>query len=227
MAERNEEFHSKEKVHELMAKCVTFIQRDLERFPPTEWFQIEMFYRDMGKEYFTGVMENEKGMMKVYVKDTNGDPCCPINGRLDGLFFQVNLSFWNKEIFPYSVFGPVRLKIPSKAMFDMCPNMYFADFYCYAPDKPHHVTLVMTKTDSEADKFCKEHLPQIDPQNNCFLRFTDPTTHLLRCNIWFEIFFTEDIDINKVQGAEISEVNHNIERKGPQIKNITCSHCNV
>lgn len=221
MAGRNENFHSKEKVEELMGKFIEFIEEE-----PIIFQQIDWFYRDKSEEYFRDVEDRGNGVMEKHKKDASGDPRCPINGQIDGLFFQVNVGFADGEPMHRSVHGPMRLQIPSKAMFDMCPKMYFADFYCYGPGRPHYVTLVMTKNDSDADKFCMEHLPQIDLQKNSFLRFTDSKTELCKCNIWFEIFFTEDINISEVQGMQMSYVEwQNYE--GPRWKNKYCSHCNV
>lgn len=235
MATRSRQFHSKEELEGLLAQASKYIER--------EWYThvpITCFYRDKTEEYFKDV--EESGWMRKYAKDNNGDPRSPINGNIDGLHFSVNVGRWTRCPAEPSVFGPMRLEMPAKIMFETCPNLYFTDFYCYSGRSIHHVILVMTRTGSEEDKFCKRHLPQLDLKTNPFLRCTssvsspelggssDISVEVLLSKVWIEVLFTEDIDINKAkqEGATVKRVSwKGNQRTGPKPKDSMSSHCTV
>ena len=49
--------------------------------------------------------------MKPSLKDSNGDKRSPINGRIMGLFFSVNVDFRTGTPYPQSPYGSKRLNI--------------------------------------------------------------------------------------------------------------------
>ncbi|KAK2138498.1 hypothetical protein LSH36_2929g00004, partial [Paralvinella palmiformis] len=104
--------------------------------------KIPYFYRDKTETYFQTI-EREGGLMKGYKKDCHGDPKSPINNRLDGLFFSVNIDPITRRPPSTSIYGDCRLIVPVKNIMELCPNIYFTDFYCVR--KPHYVTLVLTR----------------------------------------------------------------------------------
>ena len=96
--------------------------------------------------------------MEVYVENKNGDPASVINGRLHGLFFCTNIDFCTGLPMTMTNFESRRLLVPVDEMFMSAPNLYFADFYCNFAH-PHYATLVMARTGSVADAFCRNRLP--------------------------------------------------------------------
>ncbi|XP_046584392.1 phytanoyl-CoA hydroxylase-interacting protein-like [Haliotis rubra] len=133
--------------------------------------------------------------MMPQLKDNGGDPRCPINGRLKGVFFGVTP--WNGRLPTKSPFGDTRVVVPLKRLFDDSARLYFADFYCMKDQrKNHYVILVLTKKDTKADNFCEKHLIRLDERTNVFLRKEESTYKTLRQgNVWVEVFYTDEVDI--------------------------------
>ena len=126
-------------------------------------------YRNQAGSYFTSILENQAGLMKVVMKDQSGDPRSPINGKLSGLFFMAKNE--NGQPQANSPFGPFRLQIPSTVLLEETTNLYFTDFYCMQ-GQAHYVTLVACKPDSDADQFCRDKLLKLavdDKVQNPFL----------------------------------------------------------
>lgn len=147
--------------------------------------------------------------MKVYDKNSGGDPGCPINHQIKGLFFTatVNRGSTSGEPIYNSPFGSSRLMVPVEDLLRKAPNLYFADFCCKG--RPHHyVTLVMTKSGSEADRFCADRLLSLNIHNktrNPFF-FYDAVLREYRVTarsyFLVELFFTEDLDIRSYKVEE-------------------------
>ena len=124
-----------------------------------QWLKVQFAYRNKTAVYFENIMYRKKGIMEVYVKDSNGDPGCPINGEIDGLFFAVRLDPETGDIPNVSPFGDTHIIIPIEKLLHANMNLYFADFYCNNTKQLHYVTLVATRLNSVADRFCNKHLP--------------------------------------------------------------------
>jgi hypothetical protein len=156
------------------------------------------FYRDKPQQYFDDIKYNNKGIMEVYYKDNGGDQASPINGQIKGLFFFANII--NSQQSLLSFFGEKRFLVPSTVLLSMAPNVYFADFYCMN-GKAHYVTLVMTKSGSAADEFCRKKLLPVSldypGRENPFL-FWDGSRLYVNNDPFFhvELLYTEDLDIN-------------------------------
>ncbi len=101
--------------------------------------------------------------------------------------------------------------------------------------KAHYVTLVMTKSRSEADRFCQEKLIPIDPENNPFLCFnrSERQAYVVSSEIWVEVLCTENIDIDGAlaAGGEITDqvdFKESSPRKPDGIrKRVDCRICNL
>lgn len=188
-------------IRDLERRAANFIRKSLSMHEP-DYRPCLWFYRNKTRAYFDEIFFRRSGIMEPYLKDNNGDPASAINGRLKGLFFAVSVMKGSGIIPPTSPFGPVRLCIKSWWMFMMAPNLYFADFYCN--NKPHYVTLVMTRDGSPADLFCiRNHLQPLDVFSNPFLQLTALGECLVaNSNILVEVFFTENINITEVIGEE-------------------------
>ncbi|XP_046365376.2 phytanoyl-CoA hydroxylase-interacting protein-like [Haliotis rufescens] len=153
-------------------------------------------YRNKPNSYFQDINNNYNGIMKKRLKDSGGDPRCPINSRLGGLFFGVTL---HGGVIPdKSPFGNTRVKVPLSEVFHGTSNLYFADFFCKpSRNRIHYVTLVLTKADSEADMFCRENLIKLNVMNNLYLRKQSlGYSTLKRSKVFVDVFYTEDIDIS-------------------------------
>jgi len=170
--------------------------------------------------------------MKVYTKDSNGDPASCINGQLDGLFFSANVYFNTRTPMDLSTFGSRRFLISCKKMFQVTSNLYFADVSCTVTSV-HTVTLVSTRPRSAADRFCAQKLILLDPTNNPFLYVKDDEAYVSTRNM-IEILYTEDIDIRQcLADAEFDAKMETCqrptikERHGGRPKQRYCQKCNV
>lgn len=193
------------------------------------------FYRNTKKKYFDESLDELGGIMEVRLKDNCGDPASPINNKLKGLFFSASPTDKYGNPPPKSPFGPSRLQVPAEVMLDEAPNVYFADFYCLG-NETHYLTLVMTKSHSWADDFCRNRLLPVDLDDrhgNPFL-FRDDYNQLRVYHggrVCVEIFYTENIDIEDLvenRGAERCDGISQIPKSSnPKYKNLLCAWCNV
>jgi hypothetical protein len=205
-----------------------------------EFYPCSVLYRTKPYDYFHKIKWENNNIMKPYIKDNNGDPRSPINGRINGLFFLANVDFETKEPFPRSPYGNTRLMANINA-FDISSSetrLYFADFFCrkregrFRYKRAHSVTLVLTKTGTAADMFCQDHLVELDKTCNPFLRksFYYTNAEVSGSGVWIEILYTESIDINNwetVTGqARFMDVRENC-RAGAAEKDRCCGSCNL
>ena len=172
-----------------------------------ETLLVKYAYRNKPDHYFENIKNNRSNIMEVYIKDNNGDPGCPINGQIEGLFFAVRPEPSTMEISTASPFGKRRIILPIDKLIKSNTRLYFADFWCHYEKHPHYVTLVVTKPNSDPDTFCKEHLLELSLEKNPF--FFCKTNSIFGPdgdqNLKFyccreprvEIFFTENIDLNE------------------------------
>lgn len=198
---------------------------------PCNWL-----YRNRWKKYFGEIMNKRGGVMEVYDKDNSGDQASPINSRLKGLFFMAK----NVNGLPPrdSPFGEIRLQVPPEVLLNAEPNLYFTDFYCMRSSM-HYVTLVMTRPDSAADRFCRNRLLPLDiddyPNNPFLFRRRGKLYTANRKKLQIELLYTENIDINDLVqrcGATVKDVPVAKNCKGRSTpggvpKNKTCPLCNL
>ena len=166
--------------------------------------------------------------MKPYLKDSNGDKRSPINGRIKGLFFSANVDFRTGQPPTSSPYGSQRLHIIAHELLNWNTNLYFADFYCRS-QLTHHVTLVITKYGSTADKFCAQHLYELDKRHNLFVRVDGSSVQVTGSGVWVELLYTENVDIDDVistHAGRFSFVTCN-GRAGALSKSQTCPYCNI
>ncbi len=172
--------------------------------------------------------------MKAYLKDQNGDAASIINGKIHGLFFGINVEGKTGHPPQMSNFEPRRLYVPAgNFMYPDTVRLYFADFYCNK--ESHYITLVMTEQGSSADLFCCENLISLNTRSNVFLYkgFADNgcSTVFVTSNVWVEILYTEDIDLNywiSEQGCFMDNVpSRGTSRPGGIPKKMPCDICNL
>lgn len=167
---------SKEHLAKLQEKAETYCR--IHALTP-KTYPITQMYRNKPRHYFDDIMYNKNGVMEKYLKDNNGDPYSAINNKISGLFFSGSLN--TRETNPpqrppnFSFFGEIRLFIPAEELFTSDIRMYFADFFCHYT--VHYVTVVLTKTGSDDDKFCEERLIELDLQKNPFFTVTENISH--------------------------------------------------
>ncbi|ELU00379.1 hypothetical protein CAPTEDRAFT_192475 [Capitella teleta] len=219
--------YTKEELNILLVKAHIYVCT-CKKLKGLQCRRIEWFYRD--KTLLDLMYAQIDGTMTKYGKDDNGDPESPINNRLHGLHFSVNVDFRTNKPMPYSVYGDTRLLIPAEYMLDECPRLYFADFFCLRRGI-HHITLVLTKPGSKSDRFCSRYLPRLNLTKNLFLcRVTDAKgntyVEVLNNGIWIEVFFTESVDMKRCQG-QIQSVQQRCRRTGPRPKDESCQSCNL
>ena len=189
------------------------------------------FFRNKPPEYFEDIWVSHKNVMKVYIKDQNGDQASVINGKINGLFFSTSVERDTQMPPLMSHYGTRRLLVPAKLMFQTAPHLYFADFYCNK--LAHYVTLVMTRPNSRVDSFCSEKLLKLDRCSNPFLYQRENDGEVVNTSgVWVEVLYTENIDIDMVcsQGAFFwpEEVpSTGTSRPGGIPKNPTCKICNL
>lgn len=205
---------------------------------------VSQLYRNKSPEYFCNILENEPGsrIMVPYIKDDNGDPGCPINGRINGLFFS-GIKHKNLDSpSPISPFGTHRFLLPADRLINTANRLYFSDFYCYGMDV-HYINVVVTQPDSDADRFCSTRLPKLDLSNNPFLMLNGKSAdeqeqsagHTLveiTPVVHVEIFYTEAVDVQDAldHGGKIyctDTIGRGYALPEGVPKNSLCPKCNI
>lgn len=142
-------------------------------------------------------------------------------------------SLWMGIWFLCSIF-----KVPSEEILSVTPHIYFADFYCMG-GKIHYVTLVATKPDSMADRFCRECLLLLPLDNetaNPFMFFRDQGELYVNAanNFLVEVFYTEHVDIPEFKRTHralyltgIPLRGRGRSKRGGKPKNPSCKICNL
>ncbi|XP_041375297.1 uncharacterized protein LOC121388130 isoform X2 [Gigantopelta aegis] len=179
-----------EETKTLMNKALDFMS------PESKMSPLNYLYRNKPPFYFHNIINIHDGIMEKYIKDYNGDAGSCINGVIGGLFFSTGLDSKTKLPPNFSFFGARRLYIPPQKIITKDTNMYFSDFYCHY--EQHYVTVVVTKSGSHADDFCKGKLPQLDAQDNRFICTGNFRSFSVTMSVSVEIFYTEDINISSL-----------------------------
>lgn len=228
----------------LLGKALTFLETKGPSLRP-----ITLLYRNNPLPYFTDILENRGGIMNVCLKNDNGDPKCPINGKIDGIYFSCGVHPRTGKLPFMSPFGNTRFVIPiHKLIFPKDDRIYFADFFCHS--KGHHVALVVTKPESHADRFCARTLPRLrmieaapsetesDDESgsdceNLFFHFnSDEGRFYCSVAVWVQIYYTENVNF----GAEFAQNRDCIIQMGASLgrragygraKNPSCVDCNL
>ncbi len=185
-------------------------------------------YRNKPEWYFQNILQNRGSIMEVYIKDENGDPLCPINGQINGLFFAVRPNPKTKQLPTESFFGGMRICLPVQDLFKSHLRFYFADFWCHN-QKAHHVTLVATKPHSPADVFCNEHLLKISITKNKFF-FREQDGHYFCCTVpEVEILYTENVDLKapNISWHAVKPLGRGSSLPSGIKKNKNCNVCNL
>ena len=211
----------------LHQKAEIYVKSRIKRRKP-KYFTCTELYRTKSLSYFTNIKTNHNNIMKLHLKDSSGDKFSPINGRIMGLFFAVNINFRTGQPFPNSPYGDRRLHIQAHELLTHDTRLYFADFYCRL--RPvHYVTLVITKRGSTADIFCSRHLYELDKTLNPFARFSGTTIQVTRSGVRVELFYTENVDIAKVINTSVGRFTDVINNGGKfsVSKPLDCHHCNI
>lgn len=219
------------KNQKLQKKCDEHVLND-SRMSKVNWV-----YRNKSDEYFQRILDGN-GVMKPILKDNAGDPNCPINEKVKGIWLSATLYPWdsdNPEALPSnSPFGNTRIQIPVERMIDKFKHLYFSDFYCLKKNGYHYISLVLTEPDSESDKFCSKNLLQLDIEDNKYVMIDKVTADVKVHHgdkVWVELFYTERINIKREinnHGAKIIKnirevsVNYNDPKKTSD-----CKVCNI
>ena len=218
----------KSELEELMSKAVEYSESG-----NSQWLPVKFAYRNKTSTYFAHIMQRRRGIMEVYLKDNNGDPGCPINGQIEGLFFAVRPDPETGLIPEISPFGNTRVIIPIRKLLNTHVHLYFADFYCTNSKKLHYVTLVATQLNSDTDRFCARHLPRLSLNRNRFLTFqSSPEYHGYLCceEPRVELLYTENIDLNEpftYWENDVQIIGNGSSTPGGLSKRRTCKVCNL
>jgi len=174
--------------------------------------------------------------MKTYLKDASGDLRSPINGEICGLFFFANANKHGQP-FPNSPFGDTRVLIPVEEILRLTPNMFFADFYCMQNNQDaHHVTVVLTKTGSIADEFCRRCLPRLDLECNPFLYRGEGGRIWVSSATFVDVFVTEDLNVKSMMERGVAKMKNDVQTAGlgktsqggnRGVKSRNCEHCDI
>ena len=209
----------------------------LEHSSPHSGFKrLKYITRDKDPQYFSNIFENRNGIMEKYAKDKYGNPECPINDKLDGLFFRAVVDNITGEPFPDSPYGSKRLQLPAEHLITPEKHLYLADFYCMYGRRSnkvnnHHVSLVLCELGSDSDIFCDNVLPRLDIRNNMFLYIAQDgnvrVTQGRRGGVYVEILYTEDMDISDLQDRFMDVRYFSGGRFPNPRKNKACPHCNL
>ena len=193
---RHRKVLQKWELKKLMKKAEHFVLHEANG----EKLQVMCAYRNKPYLYFVNIKNNRSNIMEVYIKDNNGDPGCPINGQIKGLFFGVRPEPSTMQVPTESPFGERQMILPIDQLVKSNIRLYFADFWCHY--KKHSVTLVATKPNTDPDTFCKEHLLELSLESNPFFfcKSQDGTQNskFYCCKEpRVEILYTENVDLNE------------------------------
>ena len=218
-------------VQYLKNSAITYLQEGFTTHAPCTWF-----YRNKPISYFEKVRVNG-GVMKTLLKDASGDERSPVNGEISGLFFLTNVGY-DGEPFTMSPFGDTRLLVDARALLDLAPNVYFADFYCTRKSKHHYVTLVLARPDSVADQLCKQRLIKLslsEQPHNPFIFVSHGQLKVLKGKpLFVEVFFTENLDTRFLAQNSQACMQYNVPVlgygstlaiQGGRPKNVNCHTC--
>lgn len=211
-------------LRQLLQRAVTYCKDDRP-------YPIAVMYRNKPRSYFDDIFFNRKGIMEVYHKDHSGDPACPLNGRMKGLFFNTLANPYTGALPLGSPFGDVRLIISIGRMVTPAHKLYFADFYC--SHTKHLVTLVVARRGTSADQWCTRKLIELPIHQNPFLfRDAAGNFHCSRRNT-VEVLFTDDINLLEELKhkftvlREVRAVGRRRSIPNSQPKNSACTICNI
>ncbi len=214
----HKEVFSKSELEELMDKAANYKKGRL---------QVTYAYRNKPFPYWENV-KRKGSIMEVYIKDENGDPGCPINGQIKGLFFGVRPNHKTGQPLPAeSLFGQRRIYLSVEDLIKPHLRMYFADFWCHK--LAHHVTLVVTKPHSAVDKFCSENLLKIPMTNNPFF-YRQKGRGYFCCTVpEVEILYTENVDLKapNITWATVPVIGKGSSTPGGIPKKRDCDICNL
>ncbi len=199
-----------------------------EQFSDThEDLPVRFAYRNKSRQYFNQILSAQRKVMTVYPKSNNGDPGCPVNGEVSGLFFAVRPDPDTHNLPPKSPFGNRRMYLPvQKLIRPYYMNLYFADFWCH--NVVHHVTLVVTKPNSTADQFCAESLPQLEIDDNPFI-WNDGLDYFCCREPHVDLLYTEDIDLRAdyILWETVRTVGQGAADPNGRPKRRDCTICNL
>ena len=213
----------------LLFRAIFYLQQEGNVMKP-----IQYMYRNKPRSYFEHIITQRGGIMEVYSKDLNGDPGCPINTQIDGLFFNVWVDSKKGQLPKTSPFGECRLVIPAEKLLTEDYNLYFADFYCHSG--LHYITVVAANEGSEADIFCQKSLislPFQNTENPFFFYNAEKRKFYTSTDVRVEILYTENIDIRKELNFDprcfyrVTPIFAGSSKFLGKPKNETCDICNL
>lgn len=195
----------------------------------------QYLYRNKPQKYFDTMFAQRGGIMEIYLKDASGDSRSPINGEIFGLFFCANVNRFGQP-FSYSPFGDTRVLVRVEEILRLTPSMYFADFYCMQNNKDvHHVTIVLTKTGSSADEFCRKRLHRLELSSNPFL-YNDDGQIWVTSAVFVDVFVTVDLNVKNMIRRGVAEIEYGVETRGlgktsqggeKGVKTNNCEYCDI
>ncbi len=103
------------KMEELKTKAIDF--HDKKNWETRPAYAL---YRFKPAEYYNDILDNLGGIMCRYMKNQNGDPKCPINGRIEGLHFSCRVDSVTGEVPMKSPFGDTRFVSPIQNLSVVC-----------------------------------------------------------------------------------------------------------
>jgi hypothetical protein len=232
--------YNKIELGQLLAKAVQFVNSKNLTSGRPNFYPCSYLYRTKTPDYFQTIASDYDNIMKPYIKDNNGDPLSPINGRINGLFFSANVSFDDNQPVPKSPYGNRRFVVQIKAFELNSPEtrLYFGDFYCRngGYSDTHHVTLVLTKAGTAADTFCQRHLVELSKIDNPFFKIktsvysSETEAQVTGSGAWVEILYTQNVDINDWENIRRLAYFTNVTwsgRVGAALKTVGCSTCSL
>ncbi|ESO99411.1 hypothetical protein LOTGIDRAFT_231070 [Lottia gigantea] len=199
---------TKSEISELFNLAEKFRAKRLSNRRTTKTIPVPYLYRNKPRNHETIQEAQRTGIMAKYIKDNNGDQSSSINNQIHGLFFSASACKRTKMPPEFSYFGDYRLMIPPQHLLPNL-NIYFADFYCQAPKRPHYVTLVLTKPGSVEDVYCSPRLPKLNIHSNKFLYYDPHIGYRVTKACHIECLYTEDINLTSMR-EKIGVVETNI-----------------
>ena len=205
-------------LHDLLKKASRFVQNNCTTHL-SKWLFHDLMPVDKNTLH-QHIGEDNRVTLTPKLKDVTGHRNNPTNSTLKGVLLTIHT-----DLEVPTGFDPHHVLVPMAQLF--AGNFYFSDFYCMNVGRPHYVQLIVAPKDSEADRFCKEHLPQLDAKSNPFLiveKKHGSAEFLARypgqdylSNLFIEVFYADVIEVNAFRDED-STCNKRLPRS---------QHCSV
>ncbi|GMT32453.1 hypothetical protein PFISCL1PPCAC_23750 [Pristionchus fissidentatus] len=156
------------RVHEVFSYIVSKKYLIAEGTVDGNTHQIARFNKAMMSRDVDRVTENDHSLFKS-MKDDSGEVRSRSEGKLCGFYLGTRLAGGGAHL-SSSPFGDRLFLLNHRDLIDERTSLYFNGFYCYGGEgSPHYISLVLTKDETDDDRWCFANLTLLNIYDNPFL----------------------------------------------------------